>query len=160
MFGAQAGDTITYVPISLQYRPYTAVHARKESLMSGDFREEGLSRSYWGKTGYAANESDLDLVIETKKRAGEKPVIVCLRMHNPTVMAEMEPYADAILVDFGVQQQAVLDMLSGKAVPTGRLPVQMPRDMETVERHCEDMPLDMEPYVDEMGNRYDFGFGL
>ena len=47
-----------------------------------------------------------------------------------------------------------------KAVPTGRLPVQMPRDMETVERHCEDMPLDMEPYVDEMGNRYDFGFGL
>ena len=34
------------------------------------------------------------------------------------------------------------------------------RDMETVERHCEDMPLDMEPYVDEMGNRYDFGFGL
>ena len=149
-----------YRPISLQYRPYTAVHARKESLMHGDFREEGLSRSYWGKTGYAANESDLDLVIETKKRAGEKPVIVCLRMHNPTVMAEMEPYADAILVDFGVQQQAVLDMLSGKAVPTGHLPVQMPRDMETVERHCEDMPLDMEPYVDEMGNRYDFGFGL
>lgn len=162
--GYDAADRETggngYRPISLQYRPYTAVHAREESLMSGDFREEGLSRSYRGKTGYAANESDLDLVIETKKRAGEKPVIVCLRMHNPTVMAEMEPYADAILVDFGVQQQAVLDMISGKAVPTGRLPVQMPRDMETVERHCEDMPLDMEPYVDEMGNRYDFGFGL
>ena len=87
-------------------------------------------------------------------------MIVCLRMHNPTVMTEVEPLCDAILIDFGVERRAVLDLLSGAAKPSGRLPVQMPRDMETVERHCEDMPLDMEPYEDEMGNRYDYGFGL
>ena len=26
--------------------------------------------------------------------------------------------------------------------------------------HCEDKPLDLIPYVDAMGNAYDFGFGL
>ena len=32
--------------------------------------------------------------------------------------------------------------------------------METVEAHCEDRPLDLEPYTDGCSNRYDFGFGL
>lgn len=115
---------------------------------------------YRGKTATCANEHDLDILEETRRLAGDKPVIVCLRMHNPTVMTEVEPLCDAILIDFGVERRAVLDLLSGAAKPSGRLPVQMPRDMETVERHCEDMPLDMEPYEDEMGNRYDYGFGL
>ena len=38
--------------------------------------------------------------------------------------------------------------------------MQLPRDMETVENHCEDKPLDLKPYVDSVGNAYDFGFGL
>lgn len=46
------------------------------------------------------------------------------------------------------------------AEPSGLLPVQIPADMETVERHCEDKPLDMIPYRDSAGNAYDFGFGL
>ena len=91
---------------------------------------------------------------------GEKPVIVVVRMQNPCVLAELESAADAILVDFGVQQEAILTMLSGKAEPSGLLPMQLPRDMETVEAHCEDKPLDLIPYVDAMGNAYDFGFGL
>lgn len=149
-----------YRPISLQYRPYTATTAREKSLAGGDIREASDDRGYRGKTATCANEHDLDILEETRRLAGDKPVIVCLRMHNPTVMTEVEPLCDAILIDFGVERRAVLDLLSGAAKPSGRLPVQMPRDMETVERHCEDMPLDMEPYEDEMGNRYDYGFGL
>ena len=42
----------------------------------------------------------------------------------------------------------------------GLLPVQMPKNMETVEAHCEDVPLDMEAYTDSNGNAYDFGFGM
>lgn len=79
---------------------------------------------------------------------------------NPCVLAEVEPSADAIVVDFGVQQEAVLTILSGKAEPSGLLPVQLPRDMETVEAHCEDKPLDLIPYTDSVGNAYDFAFGL
>lgn len=150
-----------YIPVSLQYRPYTAVNARAESIGQGDFREtEYPNRSYRGKTCYPANESDLDLVLDTRKAMGDKPVIVSVRMLNPCVLAELEAAADAIVVDFGVQQDALMTVISGGAEPCGLLPVQLPRDMETVEAHCEDKPLDLEPYVDSVGNAYDFGFGL
>ena len=150
-----------YLPITLQYRPYIAATARAESLGQGDFREEANpNRSYRGKTVTAANEHDLDLVLNTRAAMGDKPVIVVVRMHNPCVLAELEKAADAIVVDFGVQQEAVFTVLSGGAEPSGLLPVQLPADMETVEAHCEDKPFDMEPYTDTAGNRYDFGFGL
>ena len=149
-----------YVPISLQYRPYVATAAREISVAGGDFRESFQNRSYRGKMGTAANEADLDLVIDTKKAMGEKPVIVCIRMHNPAVLSEMEPYADGILVDFGVQKQAILDLVCGKVEPSGRLPIGLPKDMEAIERHCEDTPFDIQAYVDQLGNAYAYGFGL
>ena len=127
----------------------------------GDFREsDHPDRSYRGKSNTPANASDLDLVLNTRKAMGTKPVILVVRMHNPCVLAELEAAADAIVVDFGVQQDAVLTILSGKAEPSGLLPVQLPANMETVEAHCEDKPLDLLPYTDSMGNAYDFGFGL
>ncbi len=149
-----------YVPISLQYRPYTAQAARPESIAGGDFREAFTNRGYQGKTGFAANEGDLDLLLDTKAAMGQKPVIAVLRMHKPTVPAEFEQSADGILIDFGVQAQAIFDLVSGRAEPSGLLPVQMPANMETVERHCEDVPFDMEPYTDAAGHCYDFGFGM
>ena len=150
-----------YIPVSLQYRPYTAATARAESIGQGDFREtDAPNRSYRGKTCHPANESDLDLVLDTRRAMGDKPVIVSVRMLNPCVLAELEAAADAILVDFGVQQDALMTVICGGAEPSGLLPVQLPRDMETVEAHCEDKPLDLIPYVDSQGNAYDFGFGL
>ncbi|WP_286080255.1 glycoside hydrolase family 3 protein [Parablautia intestinalis] len=149
-----------YRPIMLQYRPYTAMEARKESIAGGDFREDFSNRSYFGKSNRAANEKDLDLILDTRRAMPDKPVIVVVRMHNPCVLAEFEPYADAILVDFGVEEKAVLTLISGRAQPEGLLPVQLPADMETVERHAEDIPLDYCPYKDSHGNVYDFGFGM
>lgn len=102
-----------YQPISLQYRPYTAVSASKESMAGGDPRENSTNRSYYGKTVTTANESDLDNVIFAKNELGEKPVIVCIRMKTAAVLAELEPYADAILVDFGVQKEVLLDIITG-----------------------------------------------
>ncbi len=149
-----------YLPLTLQYRPYTADAARRTSIAGGDFRETSANRSYQGKTNTAANESDLDNILEAKRVMGDKPVIVCLRVHNPAVMSEFEPYADGIVAEFGVQKEAVLDILFGDAQPSGRLPVILPANMETVERHCEDVFDDIEPYTDEEGNTYRFGFGL
>lgn len=149
-----------YLPITLQYRPYTAEHARTKSIAGGDFRENFTNRSYAGKTGYARNESDLDNVIYAREQMQDKPVIVCVRMHNAMVMSEIEPLADVILVDFGVQQEALMQILTGMSMPKGRLPIQLPKDMETVEKHCEDKPFDLEPYTDSEGNVYDFGYGI
>lgn len=149
-----------YRPVTLQYRPYTAGKAREVSIAGGDFRENFTNRSYLGKSNTAANEADIDLVLNARASMPDKPVIVVVRMHNPCVLAELEKAADAILVDFGVQEQAVLQIISGKAQPGGLLPVQLPADMETVERHAEDAPFDYTPYRDSQGNVYDFGFGM
>jgi len=150
-----------YRPITLQYRPYTATVSRGNSIGQGDIREtEHPNRSYLGKSNTAANEHDLDIILNTRKAMPDQPIIVVVRMHNPCVLAELEPSADAILVDFGVQQEALLTLISGASEPSGLLPVQLPANMETVELHCEDKPFDMLPYTDSLGNAYDFAFGL
>lgn len=149
-----------YFPISLQYRPYTAKSAREHSIAGGDPFEDFTDRGYAGKTSETLNEQDLDNVLEMRRRMGDKPVIVIDVLNKPSVMAEFEPCADAIVVEFGVQIQAVLDVITGKYEPSGLLPLQIPADMETVERQLEDVPFDMIPYEDSCGNVYDFGFGM
>ena len=149
-----------YVPISLQYNDYTATYARAQSIAGGDRLEKSKNRSFKGKTIKTPNYSDLKLVIDTKKAMGDKPVVVIVAVTRPIVMSEFEPYADAILVTMGVQNQAVLELVSGKAEPSGLLPMQMPANMKTVEEQLEDVPRDMECYVDADGNKYDFAFGM
>ena len=116
-----------YLPITLQYRPYTAKKAREVSIAGGDFRENFTNRSYLGKTNTAYNEADLDNILECRRAMGDKPVIVCATVNNPMVMHEFEAEADAIVAEFGVSRAAVLDVVFGGYNPTGRLPIQMPR---------------------------------
>jgi beta-glucosidase len=76
------------------------------------------------------------------------------------VFSEIEQDAAAILMNFGVQDQALFDILSGNEEPSALLPAQMPANMSTVEKQAEDVPFDLSVYVDAEGNRYDFGFGM
>jgi beta-glucosidase len=149
-----------YVPISLQYGPYTATDARATSIAGGDPKEKFTNRSYRGKTVTASNLADLTSVLDARAKMSGKPVIVVLTLSNPAVVSEFEPSVNAILVSFGVQDQAILDILSGAAEPSGLLPFQMPANMQTVEEQYEDTPRDMRPYVDAQGHAYDFAFGL
>ncbi|MDR1745587.1 MAG: glycoside hydrolase family 3 C-terminal domain-containing protein, partial [Planctomycetota bacterium] len=149
-----------YVPISLQYGPYAAPTARERSIAGGDPLEKGVNRAYRGKEAIVYNRSDLTRFMETRKALGDKPLVVILKMDKPTIVREFEPHADAILVDFGVGAAALMDIVSGRQTPSGLLPLQIPRDMETVEAQAEDMPRDMEPHRDSEGNVYDFAFGM
>ena len=156
---AEAGGN-GFLPISLQYGPYTATEARDPSL-AGDSREtDVLNRTYRGKTATAKNYTDLERIRKTVGEMAGKPVVVVLRLSNPTVVAEFEAEVGALLLNFNVSDQAVLDILTGAAEPSGLLPMQLPSGMETVERQFEDVPLDMTPHTDSEGHRYDFGFGL
>ena len=148
-----------YIPISLQYSDYTAEHAREVSLAGGDRLEKSANRSYKGKSVKTVNKTDLETVVETKKAMGDKPVITVVSTGKPFV-PEFEPYSDAILVSFGCQNQVLLDLISGAVEPSALLPMQLPADMKTVELQKEDVPFDMECYVDSEGNAYDFAYGL
>lgn len=149
-----------YIPISLQYNDYTATEARTESVAGGDPLETSANRSYQGKTVHTRNYDDLTMVRRAKERMGNKPVVVVVEVTKPVVLAELEPSADAILISFGVQQQVLLDLISGKAEPSGLLPMQLPADMITVETQQEDVPHDMRCLTDSDGHTYDFAYGL
>jgi beta-glucosidase len=177
---ATDGKEYTYLPISLQYRPYKAnsEFVRKESL-GGDMKEitesstDGYgdtkrlvkeNRTYFGKTAIVRNENNLDLVLNTASAASK--VIVALDLSTPMVFSEFENKVDAILVGFGgdrsafLPDKAFLEIIAGQVEPSGLLPLQMPANMETVEAQFEDVPRDMKCHVDSDGNTYDFAFGL
>ncbi|MBL4559351.1 MAG: glycoside hydrolase family 3 C-terminal domain-containing protein [Labilibaculum sp.] len=150
-----------YIPISLQYGSYTAEYARATSIAPEKLEDPiNTNRSYKGKTITVSNSADLKTILDTKKAMGSKPVIVSLALTNPAVVSEFEKDVQGLLVSFGVQSMALLDILSGKAAPSGLLPVQMPANMKTVEEQKEDVPHDMECHIDSEGNKYDFAFGL
>lgn len=149
-----------YVPVNLQYGEYTAKNARASSMAGGDPLETFTNRSYKDKSSKAINITDLGMVNDTYAKMNGKPVIVLVNVANPMVFAEFEKNANAILTHFGVQDQALMELLTGAVEPSALLPMQMPADMETVEAQFEDAPHDMKCYVDSEGNTYDFGFGL
>ena len=155
----QQGGT-GYVPISLQYEDYTATNARAHSIAGGDIKESFTNRTYLGKSDYSYNRYDMLQVIQTKQLMGDKPVIVLVQPARPFIPAEIEPYSDGLLLGFGVKDQAYLDILCGDAEPYGLLPMQLPKDMHTVETQLEDVAHDMECYTDADGHIYDFAFGL
>ncbi|PIB38286.1 glycoside hydrolase family 3 protein [Maribacter sp. 4G9] len=155
-----ASNGTGYVPISLQYSDYTAVDARETSIAGGDPLEDFTNRSYKNKSIKTENIHDLNLVNETSSVMGGKPVIVCVNTNNPMIFSEIETKVDGILVHFGIQDQALLDIISGKSEPNGLLPFQMPANMKTVELQKEDVPQDMECHTDTEGNTYDFAYGM
>lgn len=53
-----------------------------------------------------------------------------------------------------------LRTVTGEHEPSGLLIAQMPASMEAVEAQADDLPRDMECYVDADGNVYDFAYGL
>ncbi len=167
-------DGENYIPISLQYGDYTAdsEFVRKESI-SGDMiptEQDGVygvqivevkeNRSYFGNSANILNAGDLETLKETRTLMGDKPVITLLETVHPIVTSEIDAYTDALLVSFGTEDSAILEVVSGKHEPKGLLPMQFPKDMIEVEKQFEDVPRDMVPYTDSQGNTYDFTFGL
>ncbi|WP_051538551.1 glycoside hydrolase family 3 C-terminal domain-containing protein [Prolixibacter bellariivorans] len=149
-----------YLPISLQYGKYTAEYARDPSIAGGSPFEDFTNRTYKGKTVTTHNQYDMGMVNDTKAKMGVKPVVVVIRVSKPMVFSEIEKNANAILIHMGVQDQAIMDILSGAAEPSALLPFQMPANMKTVEEQKEDVPRDMECYVDSEGHTYDFAYGM
>ncbi len=168
-------ETDTYKPISLQYGEYTAdsESVRKESISQGVVEEvvetpygpqtnkTKEDRSYYGESTVASNYSDLELIREIATVIPEScRLAVCVTASNAMIFSEFESEADAILVSFGAAKDNFLPILGGQTEPGGLLPIQMPADMETVEAQSEDVPRDVECYVDSNGNTYDFAYGL
>jgi beta-glucosidase len=86
--------------------------------------------------------------------ARELPTIAVVRLERPLVVPEIAALAAALIGDFGVSDRALLDVLFGRAEPTGRLPFDLPSSMQEIFAQESDVPFDMP------NPAYRFGYGL
>ena len=86
------------------------------------------------------------------------PVVVTAYLDRPAILTPLRDRlvrsgAGALVANFGVSDAALLDVLTGRARPEGRLPFDLPSSMATVEAQRPDVPRDAR------GPLYPFGFG-
>jgi beta-glucosidase len=80
--------------------------------------------------------------------------VLVLHLERPTVMPELLEACAAVLAVFGASDEAVDDLLHGRAAPEGRLPFELPSSMDAVRAQKPDVPGDSaEPL-------FRFGHGL
>jgi len=107
-----------------------------------------------GTLAYAGAENAKELDAIKRLVASGKPVIVCIYLDRPAVLSEFIGDVAAVLAHFSVGDEALLDIVFGRVNPIGRLPLNLPRDMASVEKQQEDVPNDLESPL------FRFGFGL
>ncbi|MFD1937003.1 glycoside hydrolase family 3 protein [Nonomuraea mangrovi] len=68
------------------------------------------------------------------------PTVVVIGLDRPAVIPEIAERAAALVAVYGAGDDAVLDVVFGRATPRGRLPFQLPRSMAEVEAGRPDVP--------------------
>ena len=82
------------------------------------------------------------------------PTIVTVYLDRPAILTNIKEEASALIGNFGISDEALMDVIVGIASPQGKLPFELPANMESVNQQYPDVPFDIE---DEL---YPFGFGL
>jgi beta-glucosidase len=78
---------------------------------------------------------------------------VTVYLDRPAILTPIRDAARALIVNFGVSDAALLDVLTGRARPQGKLPFELPSSMEAVRAQRSDVPHDSPRPL------YRFGFG-
>jgi beta-glucosidase len=81
------------------------------------------------------------------------PTVATVYLDRPAILTPVRDHARALLGNFGVSDEALIDVLTGKAAPMGRLPFDLPASMESVEAQRSDVAHDLTRPL------YPFGFG-
>jgi len=108
--------------------------------------------------GLMFKQGDLDFTEKQRNKLKKVmticPTIVNLYLDRPAVIPELKEQASAIIGNFSVSPDIVLDLIFGKFKPTGKLPFELPSSMEAVRNQRSDVPYDSDNPL------YSFGHGL
>lgn len=80
------------------------------------------------------------LVARLRRLAAHCPLVLDIVLDRPAVLTPLLPFASAVVASYGTSDAALLDALTGRIAPQGRLPFDLPRSMEDVRQHGEDVP--------------------
>lgn len=109
------------------------------------------SRQHEGRLDFRDGDADYEAV---KRASAAVPTIVTVYLDRPAVLTNVASRATALLGNFGITDDALLDVLQGKARPRGRLPFELPSSMAAVLAQASDAPYDSRAPL------YRFGAGL
>jgi beta-glucosidase len=109
------------------------------------------SRYHEGMPEFLAGNPVMDR-IAAAARSG-KPVIVSVYMDRPAIVTALLPHVSALLADYGIEDQALLEVIAGKGAPDGQLPFELPRSAAAVMAQQPDAPSDSANPLFKRGHR-------
>jgi beta-glucosidase len=126
-----------YIILKLQ-APY---EARNDFLLERLFRQGNL----------AFMEAEKRRIL---RKISEKPAVVVITLDRPAVIPDISKATEGLLADFENENDAILDVVFGRAEPQGKLPVELPSSMKAVRNQLPDVPYDSKDPL------YPYGYGL
>jgi beta-glucosidase len=115
------------------------------------------------------NLHKLQLKLANKLSKCGKPIILVLNMGRPRLISEIEPFMSAVLNIYlpgNLGADALVDIISGKVNPSGKLPYTYPAFPNSLTTYYY-KPSEVQNnsqgaynYVGELNNLYEFGYGL
>ncbi|WP_243076128.1 glycoside hydrolase family 3 protein [Microbacterium sp. SS28] len=83
-----------------------------------------------------------ETIAHVREVASDVPTIVDVFLDRPAILGPIAEAAHAVVANWGVNPGALLDVLTGAAPATGRLPFDVPSSMAAVEASRPDVPFD------------------
>jgi beta-glucosidase len=95
-------------------------------------------RQHEGRLNFQPGDAAYDALL----KCGKTPVVMTVYVDRPAILTEVKDKTAALYADFGINDDALLDVLSGKAKAGGHLPFELPSSMEAVAAQKSDVPHD------------------
>ena len=111
----------------------------------------------WGYATLEITPVQQEILEAVKAAAPETPIVTVVTGGRPYILTWCDENTNAILEAYYPGQQggiAIAETLFGLNNPTGKTPIQFPRDMASVNNQSGDVSFDLENPL------YDFGWGL
>jgi beta-glucosidase len=109
------------------------------------------SRQHEGKLSFSDGNPDYEAI---KRVSAHVLAIVTIYLDRPAILTNVRDKVDGLVGNFGISDAALLDVLTGKSKPQGKLPFELPSSEEEVDHQAADVPHDTAHPL------YRFGFGL
>jgi beta-glucosidase len=104
-----------------------------------------------GRLDFRNGDAEYDNLV---KLSAKLPVITTVYLDRPAILSNVASRSQALVANFGVSDQALLDVLMGKHRPEGRLPFELPSSMAAVQAQQSGKP------ADSVAPLYPLHFGL
>jgi beta-glucosidase len=120
--------------------PFQRLHP---GFVFGQFIHEG---------SLAFSDSNPDFA-EFMRVSAKVPTIAVVYLDRPAILTPLRDHAQAVIASFGASDEALLDVLTGRARPEGKLPFDLPASMDAVLAQRSDLAHDIEHPLYRFGYR-------